>query len=126
MADSIDELLTEIHTITQRLGNEDLTTRQRQDLIARKEALQDEARDISLTGRHPTSVANQIESLEARRAFINSQYIKPGYTEKRGGKSIQDPGAYSHNINKLLQDKYQPELDEIEEQLALLRPKPES
>jgi hypothetical protein len=121
MADSIDALLAEIHSITTALESDDLTDRQRTELLDRKEVLQTQARGLALAGRHPTAVANQIESLEARRDHINSQFIKPGYSEKRGGKNIQDPGAYSHNINRLLRDKYQTELDEIEEQLALLR-----
>jgi hypothetical protein len=126
MADSIDALLAEIHSIAAELGSEALTARQRTELANRKESLQAEARTLALAGRHPTAVANQIESLEARREHINAQFIKPGYSEKRGGKNIQDPGAYSHNINRLLRDKYQVELDEIEEQLALLRPQTKS
>lgn len=121
MADSIDDLLAEIQSISRELESDDLTTKQRQRLIDRKDGLQAEARRIALEGRHPVSVDNQIESLERRRAHINDQFIKPGYSEKRGGKNIQDPGAYSHNINKMLLDKYQEELDEIERQLSLLR-----
>jgi hypothetical protein len=121
MADNIDALLAEIHTISQQLDKEGLTARQRQNLVRRKDDLQVKARAISLAGRHPLAVANQIESLEARRSHIDDQFIKPGYSEKRGVKNIQDPGAYSHNINRMLQEKYQTELDEIERQLALLR-----
>lgn len=122
MAEDIDELLTEIHSITQQLGDEGLSAGERRHLTHRKEALQKTARDLSLSGRHPIAVANQIESLERRKAFIEAQFIKPGYAEKRGGKNIQDPGAYSRNINLVLGEKYRTELDEIERQLRLLKP----
>ena len=121
MADSIDDLLAEVRDLTRRLESDELTTRQRQSLTHQKDKLQAKAKSIATAGRHPVSVENQIESLERRRSEINEQFIKPGYSEKRGGKNIQDPGAYSHNINKVLGEKYKTELDDIERQLSTLR-----
>jgi len=121
MTDVTGDLLAEITRLARELQDPDLTAKERQRLETRKADAQERARQLSLAGRHPRSVEAQLETLAARRAEIMDEFIKPGYSEKRGGKLIQDPGAYSHNINKLLQEKAKQELDEIDAQLALLK-----
>jgi hypothetical protein len=66
-------------------------------------------------------VTRQIEALETRRSEIESFFIKKGYSERSTTKKIQDPGAYSHNINALLRTEYASELRTIENQLERLR-----
>jgi D-alanyl-D-alanine carboxypeptidase len=122
MANTIDELLAEIRSLSARHDSDDLTAKERDRLLSQKTEIQSQARAISASGRHPDSVKRQVETLQARRRAINDLFIKPGYAEKRGGKNIQDPAAYSHNINATLRDKYQIELDDIDTQLAALRP----
>ena len=121
MANTIDELLADIRSLTRRLESADLTAKERDRLRTDKAELQSRARSISASGRHPDSVKRQIETLQARRRAINDLFIKPGYAEKRGGKNIQDPAAYSHTINATLREKYQVELDDIDRQLAALQ-----
>lgn len=121
MNDNIDDLLAEIRTLAHQLEDGSLTAKDRARLERRRDELRDRARDLSLSGRHPQSVELQIESLEKRKAEIEALFIKKGWSEKRLGRTIQDPSAYSHNINKQLTEKYGPELADIDEQLELLR-----
>ena len=48
-------------------------------------------------------------------------FIKKGYSERSTTRKIQDPGAYSHNINALLHSEYDAELEQISRQLERLR-----
>ena len=121
MNETIDDLLAEIRKVRNELGNESLTAKDRGRLETRRDELRDRAKQLSLAGRHPQSIELQIESLERRQREIESLFIKKGWSEKRLGRTIQDLGAYSHNINKELAVKYGPELADIEEQLELLR-----
>lgn len=48
-------------------------------------------------------------------------FIKKGYSERSTTRKIQDPGAYSRNINALLHSEYDAELEQISQQLERLR-----
>lgn len=121
MNETIDDLLAEIRTVSNALDDETLTAKQRNRLEHQRDNLRRRAQELSLAGRHPQSVELQIESLERRRKEIESLFIKKGWSEKRLGRTIQDPSAYSHTINQQLAAKYGPELADIEEQLGALR-----
>lgn len=126
MSERIDELLAELRAINKRLEDQTATEAERSKLAERKETIRAQAKNLSLVGRHPASVELQIESLERRKAEIESLFIKKGWSEKRLGRTIQDPSAYSHNINKQLEEKYASELADIDEQLAILTTAPSS
>ncbi|MGI9665567.1 MAG: hypothetical protein ACR2N2_00500 [Acidimicrobiia bacterium] len=119
--DDIDQILTETKRISSRLqGNLDDATRTR--LETERETLRSQARDLAAQRRHPASVDAEIEMLELRRAEIEELLIGKGYAEKWMKQTIQDPGAYSHNINKQIEAEHSVELAEISDRLAELRP----
>lgn len=121
MSDPIDELLAEIVSISaeiSRLGPESADAAR---LTERKQELRSQAQEIADAGRHPDSVSNQIASLEQRLAEINGLLITEGFSERRQGKTIQDPGAYSHNINKAIEADHSAEVESINAQLVRLR-----
>ena len=121
MPDPIDELLTEILSISTQLRSLEPDSAEAIRLDERKEELRDLAKQTADAGRHPESVATQIESLEQRLAQINGMLITQGFAERRQGKVIQDPGAYSHNINKAIEADHAAEVDSINKQLARLK-----
>ena len=121
MLDPIDELLAEILSISSRLTGLEPDSAEAIQLEGRREELRDLAKRTADAGRHPDSIATQIESLEQRLARIKGMLITQGYSERRQGKVIQDPGAYSHNINKAIEADHATEVEAINDQLARLR-----
>jgi hypothetical protein len=117
----IDELLTTISALSDRidaLGGDDPD---RLDLEQRRDELRLRARALADAGRHPASIAAEIEMLENRLLEIDQLFITKGYSEKHLHHTIQDPGAYSHTINRLLEAEHQNEITEIRERLDHLR-----
>lgn len=126
MPRSIDDLLAKIKALSgsiERLSPEDP---QRRRLMNQRDSLRQTASEIALQGRHPQSVEREIESIEKRLTEIKNLAIKEGYQERRGGKNIQDPSAYSANINKLLIEHHAAEVDALTDQLERLRSHEES
>lgn len=121
MPETIDELLAEIRNLSDRIEALEPESPERRKLEASRDGLRTIARDVADATRHPAAIATQIEALEARLREIESLLIKQGFTERRVGKTIQDPGAYSHNINKAIAADHAEEVRSINEQLARLR-----
>ena len=121
MPETIDELLADIQKLARRIERLDPGDPARQKLEAQRADLRETARHIADATRHPMAIATQIEALEARLREIDQLMIKQGFTERRVGKAIQDPGAYSHNINKAIAEDHAVEVRSINEQLARLR-----
>jgi DNA repair ATPase RecN len=121
MPDDIDDLFARIRMLAEHLDRLPPSDPNRARLEADRDHLRRQASDLADAGRHPESVARQIDALEARRSEIEKLFIKKGYSERSTTKKIQDPGAYSHNINTLLRDEYGPELKSIQQQLERLR-----
>ncbi len=121
MATGIDEILSSVEAISRRLQEHDLSHDERSRLEAERDALRTQARDLADGRRHPDSVRNEIAMLEERLEAINAQLIGKGYSEKWLKQTIQDPGAYSHNINALLAEQHAAEVADIADRLARLR-----
>jgi hypothetical protein len=121
MPDDIDDLFVQIQSLAEQLDQLPPADPNRSRLEADREQLRKRAVALADAGRHPESVTRQIEALETRRTEIESFFIKKGYSERSTTKKIQDPGAYSHNINALLRAEYASELRTIENQLERLR-----
>jgi hypothetical protein len=114
----IDELLSQIRAISDSLGMIGEDDPSRADLIARRDRLRLEARALGTTMRHPRSVEAQISMLEDRLDEIRGMFVTKGYAEKHLTKGFADPGAYSATINRMLDEEYAAEIEEIHEQLA--------
>ena len=121
MADSIDDILHSVQKLSASINNLAEGDPRRSGLIAERESLRTQAATVADGHRHPVSVENEISMLEDRLSEITSLNIKQGYSEKHLKQTIQDPGAYSHNINALLHEEYGPELASIKGQLDRLR-----
>jgi hypothetical protein len=121
MADDIDDLFAQIQSLAAQLDRLSPTDPNRSRLETDRDQLRRRAVAVADAGRHPQSVARQIDALEARRTEIESFFIKKGYSERSTTKKIQDPGAYSHNINALLRAEYASELTTIRNQLERLK-----
>lgn len=121
MASEIDELLTTIAALSDRiqaLGDGDPA---RAGLEQRRDDLRLRARSLADAGRHPASIAAEIEMLESRLVEIDQLFISKGYSEKHLPHTVQDPGAYSHTINRLLEEEHRDEIAEIRLRLDHLR-----
>jgi len=117
----IDDLLAEIRDVSRQLDDETLDRAQRDDLTQRREHLRDVARTVADGGRHPASVEAEIALLEHRLAEIEAMRIGEGWSEKHMRRTIQDPGAYRHTINRAIDEHHQDEIATINERLERLR-----
>ena len=121
MADSIDDILHSVQKLSASINNLAEGDPRRSGLIAERESLRTQAATIADGHRHPVSVENEISMLEDRLSEITSLNINQGYSEKHLKHTIQDPGAYSHNINKMLTEEHAHEVEEITKRLTHLR-----
>ncbi len=121
MSDDVDVLFAQIRSLAEQIDRLPPSDSNRRRLEADRDQLRQRASRIADAGRHPQSVARQIDALEARESEIEALFIKKGYSERSLTKKIQDPGAYSHTINALLGVEYGPELATIRVQLERLR-----
>jgi len=121
MASPIDDLYTTIISLSSRIADLPDGDPTRDKLERKRETLRGQAAAIALEGRHATSISREIEVIEHRLATIEAMLIREGYQEKRGGKNIQDPGAYSANINRLLAQQHENEVRTLTAQLERLR-----
>lgn len=121
MTDEVDDILAQVRSLTEQLDRLGPTDRNRTRLETDKNQLRQRAARLADIGRHPRSVTLQIEALEARLTKMESESIKKGFSERSTTKKIQDPGAYSHNINSMLREKHAKEHATILQQLERLR-----
>lgn len=124
MADSVDDILHSVRRLSASIDDLAEDDPRRSKLIAERETLRTLAANIADGHRHPESVENEVSMLEDRLAEIAAMSITEGYSEKHLKHTIQDPGAYSHNINKMLTDEHTHEVAEITARLAHLRSLP--
>ncbi len=120
MQSPIDELFSHIKQLSAAIS--DLPDNpERRSLERQRQQLRGEAAAISLKGRHPVSVDQEIKAIIARLETIDSMLITQGYQERRSGKNIQDPGAYSAAINRRINKQHADEVTALTERLDLLR-----
>jgi hypothetical protein len=121
VASEIDEILTTISALSERIEALGVDDPERTDLEGRRDGLRLRARSLADARRHPASVAAEIEMLENRLIEIDQLFISKGYSEKHLPHTVQDPGAYSHTINRLLEAEHRDEIAEIRQRLDHLR-----
>ncbi|KAA3641881.1 MAG: hypothetical protein DWP92_00390 [Armatimonadetes bacterium] len=121
MPDPIDELLAEIRALSHRISSLGPDDHRTASLVEQREALRIQAQHHMESNRHPVAIATQIAALEHRLSEIESLKIGESWAERRSGPYIQDPSAYSHNINKAIDDEYAAEIASITSQLTRLR-----
>jgi septal ring factor EnvC (AmiA/AmiB activator) len=117
----IDELLAEIRDLSRRLDDTSLDRAERERIEGRRDELRKAARTLEDERRHPASVAAEIALLEDRLAQIEASRIDAAWSEKHMHRTIQDPGAYRHAINRAIDEEHRDEVAAINERLARLR-----
>jgi len=122
MARSIDDIYTTIIFLSERIANMSPDDPARARLEREREEVRSRAAAIASKGRHPKSVELQVEAIKQRLEEIDALLIKEGYMERHIGKAVQDPSAYSTNINRLLTQRHAEEVRSLTEQLERLRP----
>ena len=122
MNTDIDSLLDRVRTVSHELDALGADDPRRSTLEAERNRLRDEARRLAAGRRNPVSVEREIVMLEDRLAEIDELRIKPGYSEKHLGRTVQDPGAYRYTINRAIDADHETEIADIEDRLARLRP----
>jgi hypothetical protein len=121
MTETIDELYKRILRISRQLDRLSQEHPNRKRLEGERDRLRIRAADIAASGRHPVSVEREIESLQHRLDEIETMQITEGYQERRGGKNLQDPGAYSSTINRLLEEHHLEEVAALSARIAFLK-----
>lgn len=121
MRSEADEIYEQANAITEALADPSLDETERLTLERERENLRSQARDIASATRHPRSIETEIAMIEERLATIEGMRISKGYSEKHLARTIQDPGAYRHTINRLLDEEHEAEVRSLEERLTRLR-----
>lgn len=121
MTRSIDDIYSTIVSLSAQINSLPTGGPERARLELERDRVRSQAAHLSAEGRHPKSVELEIEAIEQRLAQIDAQLITEGYSEKRSGKNLQDPGAYSVTINRLLNEHHADEVKTLTEQLERLR-----
>lgn len=129
---TVDDLLAEIIEITARINETEPGTEQREHLEARREALRSAARLAGDRARPDAGLLNELGTLNRRLAEIDARPIGKSFMEKTSHRWFNDPGAYSSQINRMIdgQDEDEREalierIQEIKTVLASRRPSQE-
>lgn len=117
----IDDILNLAQALSAELAALPADDPNRPRIEKRRSQLRTQARELALQHRHPLSIENEIAMLEQRLEDITKMLISKGYNEKHLGNTIQDPGAYSNVINRLIATEHEVEVREIDARLAELR-----
>ena len=98
---TIDELLAEITDISRRL-DDDPSPADRKRLEQRRTHLRTLARRADDAARSDAVLLNELGTLQRRRNQIDERPIAKGWTEKADIRWFNDPGAYSSQINRMI------------------------
>jgi hypothetical protein len=118
---TIDDIFRDTNALSLQLDQMDAADPKRESLLNRRNRLRAKAQALTDAKRHPASVENEIAMLEARLQEIDALFITKGYSEKHLTKGFSDPGAYSANINRMIDSEHKAEVADIEQRLADLR-----
>jgi hypothetical protein len=124
MARTIDDIYTALVSLSDQIASLSPTDPKRTQLEKERAQWRIEAASLATAGRHPRSVELEIEAIEQRLDQIDALLITEGYAEKRGGKNLQDPSAYSGTINRLLAEQHADEVESLTKRLKELRHSP--
>jgi len=116
--DSIDDLLAELVDVSDRLAGDDLTTGERTRLENRRTVLRDVARRADDASRTRPVLKNELGALRRRLAEIDDRPIGKGWSEKTNTRWLNDPGAYSSQINRMISDQDRDERARIVERIV--------
>jgi len=116
--DSIDDLLAELVDVSDRLAGDDLTAGERTRLENRRTVLRDVARRADDASRTRPVLENELGALRRRLAEIDDRPIGKGWSEKTNTRWLNDPGAYSSQINRMISDQDRDERARIVERIV--------
>lgn len=114
-----DEAFVRLLEINSRLGHLEPDDPNRPALEDQRDRLQLAMQDASDRARHPDSLAHELGNLERRLQAMDREQIRRAWPETV--KWLNDPSAYSHRINKRLEEATSEERADIEARIARLR-----
>ncbi len=115
---TIDELLTEIVKLTAGIEAADPGSTERERLEERRDSLRTLARTARDNARSDADLENELGTLLRRLAHIDDRPIDKGWTEKTNYRWFNDPGAYSSQINRKINEQDEDERADIVKRIA--------
>lgn len=110
---SVEEALTEITVIVDRLNALGPGDPGRERLIARRDELRKTARDASNASRSEDILRYERDQAQRRLTEIEIRATERTRAEKRTFKWINDPGSEANRINQMLREQDEEEHDQL-------------
>lgn len=92
----------------------------RRKLESRKEELQTAARLAADRSRDPAALALELTQLRSRLSDLDDRPIGKGWSEKGNYRWVNDPGAYSNVINRMIAEGDGPDRESVEQRIGEL------
>ena len=115
---SVDEALSEITAITDRLDSMGPGDPGRTQLIARRDELRRSARDASAASRSEDTLRYELDRAHRTLADIDARAAERSRSEKRTFRWINDPESESNRINQMLRDQDLAEREQLERRIG--------
>ncbi len=115
---SVDEALAEITQIIDRLNAMGANAPGRARLVARRDELRRAARDAAVASRSDDALRYERDQARRRLDELDETLIKPSWAERQPSKWVNDPGAYAHRINEMLEAQTEAEREELLRRIA--------
>ena len=121
---TVDQALSEIITLSERIGELEPGVPKRIALEREREGLRTDVRTAYDASRSESVLLNELGALQRRLAQIDERPIDSGWAEKaryRGVRWINDPGAYSNQINAMINAQDADERETIVTRIAEIK-----
>ena len=115
---SVDEALSEISAITDRLNAMGPGDPGRRELIARRDELRRFARDASAASRSEDTLRYEIDQVHKALSDLDAREAERARSEKRSFRWINDPDSEANRINQLLHDQDVAERTQLERRIT--------
>jgi len=118
---TVDELLAQIIAITAQIEAADPDTAHYERLQDRREELRTAAQRAGDAARSDAGLLNELGTLERRLEEIDDRPIGKSFMEKTNYRYYNDPGAYSSQINRMINQQDETERESITQRIAEIK-----
>ena len=115
---SVDEALSEITAITDRLDAMGPGDPGRNGLIAQRDELRRSARDASAASRSDDTLRYELDQAHRGLSDIEARAAERSRSEKRTFRWVNDPNSQSNRINQMLEEQDQEERLQLERRIG--------
>lgn len=115
---SVDEALSEIAAITDRLDAMGPGDPGRTELIARRDELRQSVREASSASRSEDALRYELDKARRALAYIEARAAERSKSEKRTFRWINDPDSESNRINQMLRDQDLAQRQQLERRIG--------